>query len=329
MSGRGAPMGGNPADEPRRRQGERLPGKVDERVDGIAALSSVTSAIQRAPAIKRAAHALSVTAGTLTYRARMLPGLLIVGAQRCGTTSMYRALTQHPAVLKAVLHKGVHYFDTGYGHGLSWYQGHFPLKAQARRAARTSGVAPLTFESSPYYMFHPLAATRIAHDLPRVKLLVLVRDPVERAYSAHAHELARGFETEAFERALELEEARLEGEAERITADPSYVSLSHQHHGYRARGRYIEQLVHLERLFGRDRVHVVDSGDFFATPEPVYDAVLNFLALPHRGYPAFDRHNARPRAPMSQTLRGALDEHFRPYDERLAAWLGHQPSWRR
>src|SRR6266571_690220 len=299
------------------------------KASGMADLSSVTSAIQRAPAIRRAAHSVSVTAGRLTYRARMLPGLLIVGAQRCGTTSMYRALSQHPAVIKVVLHKGVHYFDTGYGHGLSWYQGHFPLNAQARRVERACGVAPLTFESSPYYMFHPLAAKRIAHDLPGVKLLVLVRDPVERAYSAHAHELARGFETEAFERALELEEARLEGEVERIIADPSYVSLSHQHHGYRARGRYIQQLEHLERLFGRERIHVVDSGEFFATPEPVYDTVLRFLALPHAGYPAFDKHNARPRAPMPQTLRAALDEHFLHYDDLLAGWLGHEPSWRR
>ena len=91
-------------------------------------------------------------------------------------------------------------------------------------------------------MFHPLAADRIAADLPGVRLLVLVRDPVERAYSAHAHERARGFETEPFERALELEPARLAGEAERIAAEPGYLSASHQHHAYRARGRYVEQL---------------------------------------------------------------------------------------
>ena len=166
----------------------------------------------------RAAHSISVRTGRLTHRVRMLPGFLIVGAQRCGTTSMYRTLSQHPAILKAVLHKGVHYFDTGYDHGLGWYQGHFPLRARAALVRRATGEVPLTFESSPYYMFNPLAAERISRDLPEVKLLVLVRDPVERAYSAHAHELARGFETEPFERALELEDQRLAGEAERIVS---------------------------------------------------------------------------------------------------------------
>jgi hypothetical protein len=280
------------------------------------------------PPAVRAAHTVSVSAGRLTYRARMLPGFLIVGAQRCGTTSMYRTLSQHPAVLKAVLHKGVHYFDTGYAHGLAWYQGHFPLRARAALVRRATGEVPLTFESSPYYMFHPLAAQRICRDLPGVKLLVLVRDPVERAYSAHAHELARGYETEPFERALELEDERLAGEAERIVSRPGYLSHSHQHHAYRTRGHYADQLERLAELFGRDRVHVVDSGRFFADPKPVYDGVLEFLGLRHRGYPVFERHNARPRSAMPQALRAGLGEHFLPHDERLTRWLGGPPSWR-
>lgn len=281
------------------------------------------------PSVKRAAHGLSVTAGRLTRRARMLPAFLIVGAQRSGTTSMYRTLSQHPAVVKAVWHKGVHYFDTDYARGLGWYQAHFPLRSRARRATQASGTAPVTFESSPYYMFHPLAAERISRDLPGVKLLVLLRDPVERAYSAHAHELARGYETEPFARALELEPGRLAGEAARIMADPAYVSHAHQHQAYRARGQYVEQLERLAGQFGRDRIHVVDSGEFFTAPEPAYKAVLDFLGLPQLGDPAFERHNARPRSPMPDELRAALTEHFRPYDDRLASWLGWEPSWRR
>jgi hypothetical protein len=282
-----------------------------------------------APPAKRAAHLVSVAAGRLTSPARMLPGFLIAGAQRCGTTSMYRTLSQHPAVVKAVLHKGVHYFDMNYGHSLAWYRAHFPLRATGRRAGRAAGAQALTFESSPYYLFHPLAAERIGRDLPGVGLIVLVRDPVERAYSAYAHELARGFETEPFERALELEAERLRGEAERMIADPGYLSHSHQHHAYRARGEYAEQVARLDRLLGADRVLVVDSGDFFTKPEPVYDAVLDFLRLPRHDYPEFERHNARPRSPMPESLRAALDEHFLPQDERLAARLGHVPSWRR
>jgi Sulfotransferase domain len=281
------------------------------------------------PPAKRAAHAISVTAGRITSPLRMQPGFLIVGAQRCGTTSMYRALSEHPAALKAVLHKGVHYFDMNYEAGPGWYRAHFPLKISGRRAGRAGGGPALTFESSPYYLFHPLAAERIATDLPGVRLLVLVRDPVDRAYSAYAHELARGFETESFERAIELEPDRLRGEAERLVSEPGYLSHSHQHHAYVTRGQYVDQLGRLERLFGRDRILVVDSGDFFTKPEPVYDSVLEFLGLTPGSYPRFEQHNARPRTPISQALKGRLDEHFAPYDERLISWLDRPPSWRR
>ena len=280
------------------------------------------------PVVKRAAWSSLVTARTLTGGAGMLPGFLIVGGQRCGTTSMTRALCEHPALFNALLNQEVHYFDTGYGRGPAWYRSNFPLQAYARFAARAAGAAPVAFESSPYYMFHPLAAGRISRDLPGVKLLVLVRDPVERAYSAHAHELARGFETEPFERALELEDQRLAGEAERIVSQPGYLSHSHQHHAYLTRGLYADQLERLDKLFGRDRVHVVDSGRFFTDPEPVYDGVLEFLGLHQHGYPVFERHNARPRSPMSETLRAKLNDHFLAADERLTGWLGQPPSWR-
>jgi Sulfotransferase domain len=283
---------------------------------------------------RRAAHGALVTAGQPTRRARMLPGFLIAGAERCGTTTMFHVLRQHPAVFNPILpRKELHYFDQAYDHGLGWYQCHFPLAARARLLAGRAGAVPVAFEATPSYMFHPLAPERIQRDLPGVRLLVMLRDPVERAYSAHALRVGRGYETESFERALELEDARLQAESRRLSdADSPYSSHGYRHFSYRARGHYAEQLERIERLFGRDRIHVIDSGDFFATPEPVYDQVLDFLGLPHRGYPSFRRRSTkagRSRTPISATVRARLEEHYRPHDERLAAWLGREPSWRR
>ncbi len=285
---------------------------------------------ERTPRIlaERAAKSLSRDVGRLTARFRMTPSLLIVGAQRCGTTSMYKDLTQHPAIMPAVMQKGIHYFDTGYDHSSSWYTAHFPLRRTAAKLEKVIGVAPITGESSPYYLYHPLAAGRIAKDLPEARLLVLVRDPVERAYSAHAHETARKYEAESFERALELEPERIAGEEERLIADPSYHSFEHQHHSYLARGRYAEQLERLAAAVGRDRIHVVDSGRFFAEPETVYDGIIDFFGLPAWRRPEFKQHNARPRMDMAPGLRQKLEEHFQPWDEKLTDWLGQPPSWR-
>jgi hypothetical protein len=178
-------------------------------------------------------------------------------------------------------------------------------------------------------MFHPLAAERIGHDLPGIKLIALVRDPVERAYSAHKHERARGFETEPFERAIELEPERLHGEVERMRHDPTYESFSHRHHAYLRRGRYAEQLAALVRHCGRDNVFVLDADAFFAQPQQHYGRVLSFLGLPaHDGAP-LSKRNAQPGAPLADNLRRRLRAEFEAQDEALVEFLGETPSWRR
>ena len=290
---------------------------------------STTAKLQDNPVARqgrRQLRRLSDASVRATSPLRMRPDFLIVGAQRCGTTSMFKTLVQHPQVARPYLRKGVHFFDKRFDQGLDWYRGHFPVVASSR--LRRLGTRPLTGESSPYYMFHPLAGERIARSLPGVKLVVLLRDPVERAYSGHSHELARGFETEPFERAIALEPERLAGERERMLAEPGYESWSWQHHAYVTRGQYVEQLRALEQLVGRDRLHVVDSQEFFTRPADVFPQVLRFLGLPDSPGTVYEQHNARSRSPMPAELRSRLEEHFAPYDEQLAAWWGRTPSWR-
>jgi hypothetical protein len=257
---------------------------------------------------------------------KLTPDIMIVGAQRCGTTSMFKALVQHPDVARPFLRKGVHYFDKNYDRGFDWYVGHFPTAVSSR--LRRRGRSVHTIESSPYYMFHPLAPGRIARDLEGARLVVMLRDPVTRAYSAHSHELARGFEDLAFEEALEAEPERLRGERERMVEDPTYQSRSWQHHAYVTRGEYIDQLLGLEKLFGRDRICVVDSQAFFEDPAPVFSEVLDTLGLASRHDVRFEKHNARSRDPLPPALRRRLDDHFTTYDERLEEWWGRTPSWR-
>jgi len=139
---------------------------------------------------------------------RMEPAFILIGAQRCGTTSLFRALAAHPQVMPPTFRKGVNYFDLNYYRGTQWYRAHFPVVEVARRRTGHHG-APVACEASGYYLYHPQAMERLGHDLPRAKLVAMLRDPVERAFSAHKHEVARGYEHEGFERALELEDERL------------------------------------------------------------------------------------------------------------------------
>jgi hypothetical protein len=161
-----------------------------------------------------------------------------------------------------------------------------------------------------------------------VRIIALLRDPVERAYSAHAHERARGFETESFERALALEPERLDGEEERLRSGELIRSHPHQHLAYVQRGEYIDQLERMERAVGREQMLVLDSTDFWSAPEKEWPRITSFLGISDQEV-VLERHNARSRAPMSSSLRAQLDAHYAPFDERLAQWWGQTPSWRR
>ncbi len=110
---------------------------------------TLSATLRRSPVVKRAVQAVTVTAGRLTSPWRMTPAFLVIGGQRCGTTSMYRTLSQHPAVLKAVLHKGVHYFDTDYDKGMAWYRAHFPLERTAAQVETPAGRPPAHLRVQP------------------------------------------------------------------------------------------------------------------------------------------------------------------------------------
>jgi hypothetical protein len=257
-----------------------------------------------------------------TSHLRVLPDFLIIGAQRAGTTSLYRYLAQHPAVGPVVLTKGAHYFDTNYDRGLDWYRTHFPTRWHAASIRRRAGVPMQTGEGSPYYLFHPLVPGRVARDLPNVKLIALLRDPVERAYSQFQHESARGFEELSFEDAIDREEERLAGEVERLFADPSYHSFEHQHHSYQARGRYAEQILAWHEVLPPERLLVLHMESFFAAPEEGFGRVLAFLGLPAWEPPAFDRYNARRYSSMDPSIRARLEASFEEPNRRLEALVG-------
>lgn len=273
--------------------------------------------------VTEALRKLALAWGMATSRWRMQPDFIVVGAQRAGTTTLFRVLSQHPEVVRPTLSKGIGYFDLNYRRGPRWYAGHFPLAAAARRRGKAQ-----TFESSGYYLFHPLAAERMARDLPGVKVVVLVRDPVERAYSAHRHELVRGFETLGFEEALAAEPARLAGQAELLRDDPTAESYEHRHHGYLARSRYAGQIERYREMLGPDRVHIVDADQMFVDKAEL-SSLFAWLGLSAWLPAELGRHNAQARTPMDPDLRKSLAERFVDDDLRLAGLMGRTPSWRR
>jgi hypothetical protein len=259
--------------------------------------------------------------GSATRRWRDTPSFIVIGGQRCGTTTIFQTLAEHPQIRRPIAEKGTDYFTLNYLRGVEWYRSRMPL-------AVGSTDGRLTFEACTYYMFHPLAIDRIARDLPNIKLVAMLRDPVSRAFSAYKHEFARGFESESnFRTALALEPSRLEGEVERMCEDPAYQSFSHRHHAYLSRGQFADQLDRVYEHFPREQVHVMQSELFFADPLGEFARLTEFLGLEPWMPKQVEQHNARPSSAMPDDARNFLVQHYRPHNEALAELLGSAPAW--
>jgi Sulfotransferase domain len=267
--------------------------------------------------------------GGLTARFRLLPDYLIIGAQRAGTTSLFKYLVRHPAVGRPFLGKGAHFFDTNYSEDLDRYRAYFPTRAYKWYVKAFRRMNFVTGEGSPYYLAHPHAPYRIAQALPDVKLIALLRDPVERAYSHYQHEVARGFEDLTFEEAIEQEPSRLSGELERMRGDSSYNSFGLQHHTYLARGLYSEQLEVWYRLFPKDQILILSSEDLFGAPDRTYREALAFLGLPALSLDEYEVFNPRTYAAMNPETRRYLVDYFAEPNERLYELVNVDFGWSR
>lgn len=261
----------------------------------------------------------------LTSPLRQLPDFLIAGAMKCGTTSLYNYLGQHPEIAKA-RKKELHFFDWHYQRGLRWYRSQFPLALPGRWAG-PGGGGIRTGEASTDYLFHPRAPERIAATLPEVRLIALLRNPVDRAYSHYHHVRKQGAEPLSFEDALAAEPQRLAGELDRLAADPAYPGDAYRRYSYLARGAYADGVERALNVLPRHQLLVVRSEDLFEEAAGAMAGVLAFLGLAEVALPSYPRLYAGSYRPMAGDTRAELIEHFRPHNRRLGELLGQELAW--
>ena len=248
--------------------------------------------------------------------ARALPEFFIIGAQRGGTRTLYTYLAAHPDVQRAATDE-VHFFSLYFDRGVSWFLNQFPAPEPGR----------ITGEASPYYLFHPLAPQRMRAIVPEARLIVLLRNPVDRAFSQYQLEARQGNEPLSFEEALAAEEERLAGEEERLQADDTYRSFAHQHFSYQARGHYVEQLRRWLDRFPAEQLLFVKSEDFFADPALAYRRATDFLGLRPAPF-SLPRADPPPgRREMRLETRDALQSRFAREQPALRRLVGDAFTW--
>jgi hypothetical protein len=267
---------------------------------------------------------------SLTSGLRRSPDFLIIGAQRAGTTSLYRYLAQHPQVVPALGAKGAHYFDTHAERSVAWYRSHFVAEPYRWYLELRSGSRTATGEASPYYLFHPHAPRRAADVVPGAKLIALLREPAARALSHHTHEVTGGFEPLVrFEDAIAAEPARVEPETARMEQDETYASFAHQHYSYLSRGHYAEQLQRWLDHYPREQLLVLSAERFFARPAAEFARVTEFLGLEPASGIEFRAYNAHDYDAMRPRTRAALHDAFAVANDKLFGLLDDDLGWER
>jgi hypothetical protein len=256
---------------------------------------------------------LARVARTLTAGRRMLPTFLVIGAQKAGTTSLHDVIADHPDVGRPEV-KEVHFFDWHVDRASRWYRSHFPFEGTVAHAG----------EATPYYLVHPEVPGRVHRLLPHVRLLVLLRDPVQRAISHYHHNVALGFEDLPLAEALAREPERLHGTAGQLRRQRV---PAHERFTYVTRGLYAEQLRSWFAWFDRAQVQVLYTEDLATRPRAVAADVHAFLGLRPFAGARMPRLNARRYPEPDAGVVRWLADRFAASDAELGRLLGAPPRW--
>jgi tetratricopeptide (TPR) repeat protein len=238
------------------------------------------------------------------------PKFIIIGSQRCGTTSLYTYLAEHPQILTPIK-KEMDFLSWHFHRGIDWYLAHFPQIPQ--------GEQFVTGEASPSYFDSREAPERLYSACPETKLIVLLRNPVDRAISHFYRLKGLNWEGRSLDRAIS-------DEVERLNQNPEYI-IGEEPGNYLARGRYIEFLKNWLAYFPREQLLILKSEDFYAGAAGTVQQVLAFLDLPE--YQLSEYQNANPGSyqRVNESVRDSLSDYFRPYNQELEEYLGRKFDW--
>jgi hypothetical protein len=256
----------------------------------------------------------------ISSNSRRMPSFVVIGTARGGTTSLFNYLSLHPQI-ELPVKKEIAFFCTHFHKGVSWYQSHFPMKRDATM---------ITGEASPYYLSHPKAAERLKSVLPDSKIIVLLRNPIERSFSSYKNIKKLGLETSGtFELAIELENDRTSGEEKKIVENDSYYSSKHQHFSYLGRSIYHLELEKWFKHFPPEQFLIINSESFYADPVKTYHSVIRFLGL--------SEHDPGPLKPFNESVKGEqinsefrkkLEAFFEPHNEKLFEMINTRFDWK-
>lgn len=265
-----------------------------------------------------------------TAGSRCTPEVVVIGAKRGGTTTVWRHLSEHPGFLPLFPArqkiKGTYYLADRFDESPSWYRGHFPTLRTKRKIEAELGHGAFTVDASPYYLTHPLAPQRSTVACSSAVFVAVLRDPVERAFSHWKERTANGTESLGFYDALLAEEARVGDAAERLERGAVISDFAHRHQTYLGQSRYAASIARWRSHVG-DRLEVWVSEEVHAEPEAHMNRLWNRLGLPPVEEVDGKAYNAHPGSTLDPRAREFLETRLLDDVRALEAELGRSLPW--
>jgi hypothetical protein len=236
------------------------------------------------------------------------PDFLIIGCMKSGTSQLTYFLSQHPNI--GCFYDEVHFFDNNFDQGREWYQRHLPEKSEK---------VFVTGEDSPSYICNERVPSRVFSMYPNIKLIAILRNPVDRTYSHYQMRVRRHHEPVSFEEALAIEEKGTASDIKgRVPPDYPYLETS----------MYVKHLERWFSFFPRDQMFIIFSDELKNRPLDTLNRVCAFLGVPpFAQMPAEDPVLTRKYPPMNADTRNCLEQFFAPYNIALENLLGVPIPW--
>jgi len=258
----------------------------------------------------------------------MLPDFYIIGVVKGGTTSLYEYLIKHPHV-SAPSGKEIDFYIQFYSRGVNWYKTWFPYTIKKNLKMSFKNEPLLSCDATPRYLEHPHVPQRIKNLTPSAKFILILRNPIDRAYSHHNMNITTGHEPLSFEEAIDKESERTKGLYQKFIDEPNFFSWDYFLYSYKEHGKYVEKLERWFKIFPKEQFLIFKSEDLFENPEQVYLDSLKFLGLKNfsldQYYPFKKRKYISPK--MNSEIRESLSKYFQPYNQKLYSLLNRNFDW--
>ena len=203
-----------------------------------------------------------------------------MGVVKSGTWAIHNYLLQHPDVDYSA--RNIHFFEYAYSNKISWYKSHFPTKLYKSLVESIHKRKCLMSEHTSTYLHHPLIPQRVKDGIPDVKLIVSLRNPIDRAYSNYHMFVRIGTEKRTFEDAVFSELKRIEIIKENDNfqiKNPNFSNCVESN--YLRHGTYVDKLENWLKFFRREQFCIVENKDLSKNPQQVLDKIFEFLNVPH------------------------------------------------